>query len=51
MKYVLSLIALLAACGPSHIKVAPVTVRPIHLTIDVNLHDEDPEEAAVAPRQ
>jgi hypothetical protein len=40
MKYLLSLIAVLAACGTSHLKVAPVTVEPIHLTIDVNVHDE-----------
>jgi len=36
----LSLLALVAACGMSHVKVAPVTVQPIHLTIDVNLHDD-----------
>ena len=35
----LSLFALVAACGTSHVQVAPVTVQPIHMTIDVNVHD------------
>lgn len=39
MKFLLSLVIVLTACGTSHVKVAPVTVRPIHMTIDVNLHD------------
>ena len=29
---------LLAACG-QQIKVEPVKVQPIHITVDVNLHD------------
>ena len=45
MKYLLSLIAMLAGCA-SHIQVAPVTVQPIHLTIDVNVHDD----AVTTPR-
>jgi hypothetical protein len=31
--------AALAACGPTHVNVAPVKIQPIHMTIDVNLHD------------
>jgi hypothetical protein len=44
LKLLLSLITLLAACGTSHVKIAPVTVQPIHMTIDVNVHDgSEPE--------
>lgn len=38
MKYVV-ITLLLAACGPSRLRVEPVKVEPIHLTIDVNVHD------------
>lgn len=31
----------LAACGPTRVNVAPVQIQPIHMTIDVNLHDGD----------
>ncbi len=33
------LIVTLAACGTQNLKLAPVQVEPIHMTIDVNLHD------------
>lgn len=39
MKFLLSLIIVLTACGTSHVKVAPVTVQPIHMTIDINVRD------------
>lgn len=29
----------LGACGATHVNVAPVQIQPIHMTIDVNLHD------------
>jgi len=29
-----------AACGATKLKVDPVRVEPIHMTIDVNLHDQ-----------
>jgi hypothetical protein len=29
----------LAACGTQNLKLEPVKVEPMHLTIDVNLHD------------
>jgi len=29
-----------AACTPNTLKVAPVTVQPIHVVVDVNLHDD-----------
>jgi len=32
-------LAALAACGATRVNVAPVQVQPIHVTIDVNLHD------------
>jgi hypothetical protein len=28
-----------AGCGLNTVKLAPVTVEPIHMTIDVNVHD------------
>ncbi len=31
----------LAACAPTRVNVAPVQIQPIHMTIDVNLHDGD----------
>jgi len=31
--------AALAACGPTNVNIAPVKIQPIHMTIDVNLHD------------
>ncbi len=48
MKFLLLVITLLAACGTSHVKVAPVTVQPIHMTIDVHVHDNQ-DEANAAP--
>lgn len=38
MKLVLSLLVL-AACGAQQVKIEPVKIEPIHMTIDVNLHD------------
>lgn len=32
-------VALLAACGTHTLRVEPVKVEPIHLTVDVNLHE------------
>jgi hypothetical protein len=49
MKYVrkLSMICVLtlAACGHT-VKVQPITVEPIHMTIDINVHDGDPAKPA-----
>ena len=39
MKRMLSAIFVLAACGG--VKVEPVKIQPIHITVDVNLHDRD----------
>lgn len=36
---------LLAGCASQKIKVDPVKVEPIHMTIDVNLHDGKPSGA------
>lgn len=44
----LVLASALAGCGASRVKVEPVTVRPIHVTVDVNVHDQ-PAPAAPAP--
>ncbi|HEX3475436.1 MAG TPA: hypothetical protein VHT91_10470 [Kofleriaceae bacterium] len=38
----------LAACGSQTVRVEPVKVEPIHVTVDVNLHDAP---AASAPRR
>jgi hypothetical protein len=38
-KCVLALLVLVG-CGAQQVKVAPVKVEPIHLTIDVNVHDK-----------
>ncbi len=38
------------ACIGHTVKIAPVTVEPIHMTIDVNVHDQrDAEAPAPAP--
>ncbi len=37
--FLLALFVLASACGTQSVKLAPVTVEPIHMTIDVNLHD------------
>lgn len=37
-----------AGCGLNTVKVAPVTVEPIHMVIDVNVHDV-PSSKALAP--
>jgi hypothetical protein len=57
-KYIIATI-LAAACGPQHVKIDPVTVRPIHLTIDLNVHDKsapasppvDPDDAPAEPKR
>jgi hypothetical protein len=36
--FALVLTALTTACG-TLVKVEPVTVQPIHITVDVNVHD------------
>jgi hypothetical protein len=38
----------LAACGSQTVRVEPVKVEPIHVTVDVNLPDAG---AAAAPRR
>jgi len=40
----------LAACGTTNLKLEPVKVEPIHMTIDVNLHDAG-SPAKPAPTQ
>jgi hypothetical protein len=32
-------VVLVAGCGATHVKVEPVKVEPIHITVDVNLKD------------
>ena len=34
------LLGLLGGCGVQQLRVEPVTVEPIHVTIDVNVHDQ-----------
>ena len=38
----LATVVALAACGPTNVNIAPVKIQPIHMTIDVNLHDASP---------
>ena len=38
--FVLTLLAALTSGCLGNVKVAPVTVEPIHVTIDVNVHDQ-----------
>jgi hypothetical protein len=33
------ILVIVSGCGAQKIKVEPVKVEPIHMTIDVNLHD------------
>lgn len=35
------LVVAAAACGTQNLKLAPVKVEPIHMTIDITLHDSD----------
>ena len=39
MKRIMLVAGLLAGCG-SQLKVEPVKVQPIHITVDVNVHDK-----------
>ena len=38
--------AALAACGSQTVRVEPVKVEPIHVTVDVNVHDAGSGDAA-----
>ncbi len=37
----LGLAAFAAACAPHHVKVDPISVKPIHVDVDVVVHDGD----------
>ena len=40
MKWIVAaVVAFTTGCGLTTMKVAPVKVEPIHMTVDVNLHD------------
>lgn len=39
MKRFLFVAVLLAACGSQQLKVEPVKIEPIHITVDVNLNE------------
>ncbi len=38
MRWIIVMV-LLGACGAQRVKVEPVKVQPIHIIVDVNLHD------------
>jgi len=40
MKRMIVAIALLTGCLSQHVRVEPVKFEPIHITVDVNLHDK-----------
>jgi hypothetical protein len=47
--YRLIVSVLLVACGTTNVKLEPVKVEPIHMTIDVNLH-HPPDVGPQPPR-
>lgn len=44
MTKLVAALLVMAGCGLTNVKVAPVTVEPIHMTIDVNVHDHTDEK-------
>jgi hypothetical protein len=42
---VLVMLVLAAGCASQKVRVEPVKVEPIHVTVDVNLHDGRPPPA------
>ena len=44
-KYIAACLLLAAGCGLTTMKVAPVKVEPIHMTVDVNLHESPSGDA------
>lgn len=40
MKLLLITLVVATGCGLTTVRVQPVTVEPIHMTIDVNVHDQ-----------
>ena len=40
MKWIVALV-LAAGCGATQVKVEPVKIQPIHITVDVNLNEGD----------
>lgn len=42
MRRILIAVVLVTGCGATHVKVEPVKVEPIHITVDVNLKDSSP---------
>lgn len=40
MKRMITTLALLGGCFSQHVRVEPVKFEPIHITVDVNLHDK-----------
>ncbi len=49
MKRMFCALVLLAACGSQQVKVAPLQINPIHITVDVNLHDSKPATGSASP--
>jgi hypothetical protein len=48
--YAAAVFVLAAGCGLTTMRVAPVKVEPIHMTVDINLHDEKPSgDSATTP--
>jgi len=41
VQYLVFLVMLATGCV-GHVHIAPVQVEPIHMTIDVNVHDDNP---------
>jgi hypothetical protein len=49
MKRLVLSVFVLGACGAQKLKVEPVTVAPIHMTIDVNVRDHTVKPAKSDP--
>lgn len=46
----IALVLLLGACGAQQVKVEPVKIEPIHITVDVNLHDRDVKDTGATDK-
>ena len=44
------MLVLITACVPSVVQVQPVKVEPIHVTIDVNVHDAPSTPTVAKPK-
>ncbi|HEY4175450.1 MAG TPA: hypothetical protein VGM90_01400 [Kofleriaceae bacterium] len=48
MKKLLLVMLVLGGCA-SHVRVEPLTVQPIHVIVDINMHDDVKPRPAIVP--